>query len=278
MGTSKNDDIVKKILSIEDGYSVDTRLFCKYLRETDQVFCVDALSNWAGTLAKSGYAAATINRRISGIKSRLRYLFDEAGDDAFNVLARFSSEQSLKKVKGFKINSRAVDPSKVLSEADVKILLEKSSERLSLIIEFLYTTGCRVSEALGSLQNSITRHREFVTIRIIGKGSKERVVKITVGLYQRMDKTFKGKTFLFETELGGRYDRHHIEKQVRNVGFRYLGRRVTPHYFRHSFATHMIEKTGKIKGVSKYLGHGSTTVTMDMYNQEQLDFLEIPHI
>lgn len=270
--------IARRILNIDDNYSVDTRLYCQYCDETKQSIGVDSLTAWAETLAQRGYAAATVNRRIAAIRSRLRLLFSESGEESFNVLAKFSNEQELKRVKGMKINSKAVDPSKVLSTEDVSALIQSAPFRIGLIIEFLYVTGCRISEALGTRQSDVKRHRDNASVRIVGKGAKERIVRIPLKLFSRIKNEFRGRYFLFETETNRQYCRHFVEREVRKTGMSVLGRRVTPHYLRHSFATTTIERTGKIKGVSKYLGHASTTTTMDMYNQESLDFLEIPSL
>ncbi len=267
-----------RILGIADNYEIDTRLYCRYLRETDQEVGAESLKAWAGFLVGEGYAAATVNRRISAIRSRIRTLFEESGDEAFDVLALYSLERDLKRVHGMKINSKAVDPSKVLTADEVRAVIAKCSLRIGLIVEFLYTTGCRISEALGVRRKDVRRHRENVVIRIVGKGSKERVVRITVGLFSRITQTHHGKEFLFVNLSGEPYTRQYIERVVHEAGEAALGRRVTPHCLRHSFATETIERTGKIKGVSKYLGHSSTTTTMDMYNQEQLDFVEVPEL
>ncbi len=266
------------ILGIEDQYEIDTKLFCRFLDQQNLDINIDSLAEWVKHLAESGYAAATINRRVSAIKSRFRFLFEECGDEAFNVLARFCSEQSLKKVKGMKLNTRAVAPEKILTPEEVKILIDKGTSRMALVIEFLYTTGCRISELTGAMQCRVKRNREYVTVRIIGKGSKERPLSISIGLYRRIDREFQGNKFMFETVSGDPYNRHYLGREIRNLGYRCLGKRVTPHMFRHTFGTSEIKKTGQIKGVADYLGHGTVNVLLDMYTHEQLSFLDLPKI
>lgn len=272
------DEVIQKILNIEDNYKSDTKLYTEYLESNGLNVGIDSLKSWALYLRSSGKSASTINRRISAIKSRLRLLFQESGEQAFNVLDQFTIERDLNAVKRMKINTRAVDPSKVLSKDEVKTLINESSQRIGLMIEFFYLTGCRISEVLGVMKSDIQRTRNYVIVRIVGKGSKERHVRIPINLFNRIQSTFNGKVFLFETLQHERYDITYVERVVRENGWKYLGRRVTPHFFRHSFATHKIEETGKVKAVSRYLGHASTTVTQDMYNQEQLYWEELSQL
>ncbi len=273
-----DENTIKKILNIDDNYKTDSKLYVDYITRTSQCVGIDSLKAWALFLASSGKSASTINRRISAIKSRLRFLFQESGDQAFNVLDQFTKERELNAIKRMKINSKAVDPSKVLSKEEIKFLIEKSSDRVGYLIQFFYITGCRISEALGVKNTDLQRTKNYVIVRIVGKGSKERKVRIPITLLNNIQRTYSGLTYLFETVNNEKYDLTYIERVVRENGWKYLGRRVTPHFFRHSFATHMIEETGKVKGVSKHLGHVSTTVTQDMYNQEQLDWEELPKI
>ncbi len=273
-----NEAAIKRILSIDDDYSGDTRLFVNYLRSTDQDICVEALINWTSVLKEEGRAVATINRRASAIKNRIRLLFSESGEQAFNTFEWFKAETDLKKMKKQKINSKAVDPSKILSKEEIQTLVDESSERIGLFMQFLYTTGCRISEAINIRNSDIRKTKKYMIIRLMGKGDKERFVNISAKFYRRVSSSFNGNSYLFETRANTKYDRNYLGLMVRLNGQKILNRRVTPHFFRHSFATHMIADTGKIKAVSKYLGHHSTSLTMDMYNQEQFDFSEIPNI
>ncbi len=272
------DFILAEILSIDDNYKTDTKLYVDFLRKTEQSVSVQSLKNWIDELKASGKSVLTINRRVYAIKSRLRFLFGKSGDQSYDILKHFEVENDLKSMRKLKVNSKAVDPSKIISRDEIRILIEKSSERTGLIIEFLYTTGCRISESLGVRNSNIQRSRSYIIIRILGKGDKERMIKISIELHNRIKTVFKGQVYLFETVKHRKFSRQYIEREVRFSGRIHLNRRVTPHYFRHSFATHLIENTGKIKAVSKHLGHFSTSVTQDMYNQEQLDWEEIPKL
>ena len=116
---------------------------------------------------------------------------------------------------------------------------------------------------------------ETVRIRIMGKGRKERELLLPGTLYRSIRETFNGKTWLFETQTGQPYSRAYIGKQIATLGHRILGRRISPHQFRHGWATAMIRRTQKIEAVSRYLGHSSVQITLDTYTHQTLTETEL---
>ena len=77
-------------------------------------------------------------------------------------------------------------------------------------------------------------------------------------------------TPLFCTSTGKHYTRQYVTNQIKKIGKAILGKKISAHTLRHSFATHKIAETGKIKGVSRYLGHSTSATTLDMYVHEEL--------
>ena len=134
----------------------------------------------------------------------------------------------------------------------------------------LWVTGCRISEILGVKLAQCEQHGERVHIRIMGKGKKERYVWIPLVLYRRILATFGGTTYLFETSAGKPYSRSYVSNQIAKLGRAILGRRISAHTFRHSFATRKIRETGKIQAVSEYLGHSSVAITLSLYCHDEL--------
>jgi integrase/recombinase XerD len=107
-------------------------------------------------------------------------------------------------------------------------------------------------------------------MRVIGKGNKERKVDIEKTLFDEIRATFPGKTWLFQTRSGKPYRTNYVSYEIIKAGRRILGRRISAHSMRHSFATLTIREGASIKAVSEYLGHSSTAITMDMYVHESL--------
>ena len=83
--------------------------------------------------------------------------------------------------------------------------------------------------------------------------------------------TFHGETYLFQTQGGKPYRTTYVSYEITKAGRRILGRKISAHSMRHSFATLTIRDGASIKAVSKYLGHSSTAITMDMYVHESLE-------
>lgn len=138
-----------------------------------------------------------------------------------------------------------------------------------VIIELLFSTGARVSEIAGLTKNNINLDSGSVSIR--GKGDKERVIQIcnreTIDLLKHYYKLYKqsiekaGNYFLVN-RLGSKLSDQSIRAIVKRLaGTAGLNRHITPHMFRHSFATLLLEKDVDIKYIQSLLGHSSIMTT-----------------
>jgi len=261
-----------ELLAIQDSYTEDTKHFVRFLEGRGLAFDYAGLREYIVFLRNRGYAASTVNKRLSAAKSRLRLVFGR-DPEAMSMLDRFEMERALKEIKGVKLNTKGVDADKVLSLAEVRKLLDpdKVPERWRLIIEFLACTGTRVSEMAGIRLAHIERALGHARIRIVGKGSKERFLKVKQDLIERVKGHFEGGTYLFETRGGQPYNRTTISNGIAKLGRSLLRRKISAHTLRHTFATLQVQKTRKIKALSLYLGHSTTSITQDMYVHEELD-------
>lgn len=167
-------------------------------------------------------------------------------------------------------NARAVTGDKILTPAEIERLILKSPERTALIIRFLSVTGTRISEALGIQYERCKAKGDHIEITVLGKGRKERKVRVSGDLFDRIVATFLGSRFLFESKSLRPLDARNVAKEITRLGLKHLHRHVTPHMLRHSFAKKKIAETGKIQAVSEYLGHSSTAITLDLYVHETL--------
>ena len=121
----------------------------------------------------------------------------------------------------------------------------------------------------------VKENDDAVEISVVGKGQKGRTVYLAKADLLRMQQTFKGKKYLFETIHGNRYDQVNVTKKIGKLSESILGKHISAHTLRHSFATNMIRKTRKIQATSEYLGHSSTAITLDMYTHETLSLDEL---
>lgn len=266
------------ITSIDDDYADDAEKFVNFLRDNGYGISFEGLKAYAEYLDSEidgkRLSANTYNKRLIGAKSRLRFLFKHS-PESFDVLKRYQFEEALKELKVKKINSSAVGDDDILTPEEVeKLITESDDTTVRLMIEFLYATGVRITEMLNILLSDIKRSNGKYTINIRGKGNKERAVFAGKELVDRIKRHFKGTTYLFEHH-GKSYNRISITNRIKAQGKIVLSKSISAHTLRHSFATHMLQKTNNLKGVSKYLGHSSTSTTADLYVHSELSWEDL---
>lgn len=205
-------------------------------------------------------------RSQARLLSSLRSFFD------WLVLEGILKDNPCDRVDGPKIGRYLPD---VLSEEEVAAMIDGFSDdtwqqvRDRAILEMLYGCGLRVSEAVSMTISSLYLDKGFV--RIIGKGNKERLVPIgdmaaeAVGDYllvRPLPAESKYSDVLFLNRFGKSLSRvsmfNMVKNQARAVG---ITKEISPHTFRHSFATHLIEHGADLRMVQEMLGHESISTT-----------------
>lgn len=225
-----------------------------------------------GSMGMSPYSQA---RMLSGIKSFFRYLLFE------NLIESDPTELVDAPSVGRKLPDTLNFPEieKILASFDLSTY---SGARGRAMLEILYSSGLRVSELCGLKINDI--HAEAGFLKVFGKGSKERLVPIgrdalrylTIYLkdwrvHTKVRDGFANHVFL--NQRGGGISRVSVFKvtkeAVKEAG---LTKKVSPHTFRHSFATHLIEGGADLRAVQEMLGHESITTT-EIYTHLDMDYL-----
>lgn len=213
-------------------------------------------------LQKRGLKPSSVNRHLSAIRSYYKYEIIKGlrDDNPLNQIKSLKKESNLPNYLFFK------DLEKIFSKGDNDFF----HVRDLLIFKTLYSTGCRVSElvriSVKQVANGETR------VKVTGKGDKDRFVYFTpdvVSLIKeylplREEKTGResGIEALFLDYMGeplttrGVY--YLIEKRIRTIG---LDKKVSPHTFRHTFATHLLNEGADIRIVQELLGHKSISTT-----------------
>ncbi|MBN2352502.1 MAG: tyrosine-type recombinase/integrase [Spirochaetales bacterium] len=262
---------------LKDNYAFARRDFIRYTG--GRPLTIETVKDYFRELNESTMAASTIRVKRAGVKAALRRL---AAAESFESWAKL--ERALDRLdrepetKAPKINQAGVDEDRIISEKEYHELVAGArSERQRLFIRFLYGTGARVSEALGVLKKDVRRSGNWYKIKIVGKGRKERILIVPVELVEdiRAVCTVEESQYLFHTTTGRAYSRCYVSGQIKKLGRDILGKRISAHTMRHSFATRQIRRTNKIKGVSTYLGHSSSSITLDMYCHETLTRKEL---
>lgn len=234
----------------------------------DDVQGVD-LDAYVGHLREHGLAPSSVKRALVAVRS----------------LHRFRAEEGLATADpGAEVETPRVPAGlpKALTEAEVARLLEQVvgdepvARRDRALLELLYGTGARISEVCGLSLGDVDL--DGSTVRLFGKGSKERVVPL--GRYARtaliawLDEGGRGAMVperwarrsdadaVLLNQRGGRLSRQGAWSVVRRHGDAAgLGDRLTPHVLRHSCATHMLDHGADIRAVQELLGHASISTT-----------------
>jgi integrase/recombinase XerD len=233
------------------------------------------LRQFVNTLADLEISEFTQARIISGIKAFYRFLMyeDRITDDPAQLLESPKLGRKLPETLSYH------EISAILESID---LSTPEGHRNRAMLEVLYSSGLRVSELIDLNLGNI--YRDIGFLRVVGKGNKERLVPIGqdalkfVNLYMehyRVNVTpAKGhEQFVFLNKRGKKLSRVMlfiiIKNQVSAIG---LDKNVSPHTFRHSFATHLIEGGADLRAVQEMLGHESITTT-EVYTHLDRDYL-----
>lgn len=216
---------------------------------------------------------ATISIYKAALKKLIKYQIKDLTKKAI-IDAAFSEIKITKPDK-------SITKEKIVSRYTINKMMKLSNEKNKLIIHTLYATGLRVSELINikkkDCKEKIEDQIKYISISIIGKGNKERKIKLKLELYQKILKIFNSNIYLFETRNNKAFTRQAIYRIVNTAGLKALGtRQVHPHTLRHSFATELLVKNNKsLKAVSKYLGHSTTAITSDFYIHDELSIKDI---
>ncbi len=156
-----------------------------------------------------------------------------------------------------------------LTQDEMKELINTAKdERDNLMVKMLYATGVRVSELVNIRRQDIDFERG--TIKVLGKGAKERIVLIPDVMRPRVEsycERLKGEKLF---DLTPRMIQIEIKKLAGLAG---INKKVTPHKLRHSFATHMLQNGGNVVAIQKLLGHTSLNTTQ-IYTHYSVDELK----
>lgn len=260
-------------LSVEKGlskntiesYSIDLKKFQDFLSLKNKNFASFTRADvvdFIETLRNKGYSISSTCRFISSIKSLCKYLIIE------NVIKEDPSE-NLQTPKRWERLPKSLSVSEVRSFLELDTPIDKPTMvRDSVMLELLYSSGLRVSELVSLKVEDINLEAGF--IRVLGKGSKERVVPVNIRAIGRLrgylnkarQEILKKRqsSYLFVTGRGRSLTRQRFWQTIKALG-RKKGIDLSPHTLRHSFATHLLEGGADLRSVQKMLGHSDISTT-----------------
>jgi integrase/recombinase XerD len=265
--------LLEELEGIRDTYRSDVRQFIRFIKER-KLFIVEGLDQYVKWLDEEHdekrYSPATINRKIAAAKSRVRHAFKRSAF-ADDLRKKYRLEDILKAVKLRRIEHLGVPSGKVLSVEEAREFVAGTKDAtVRLMANFLVSTGVRVSEMLGiRISDLKAAKKSFVEIRIVGKGSKERVIHVKKEFLDRIRKHFQGTTWLFEHN-GKPYSRVSVTNRLKHESLKSIGKEVSAQQLRHTWAVIQIKRGKDVKAVAAGLGHADPGLTMRMYADSKM--------
>ncbi|MFM9008218.1 MAG: site-specific tyrosine recombinase XerD [Bacteroidota bacterium] len=235
----------------------------------------EQLQGFIRWVSELGMTARTQARVLSGIKAFYKYLLMEnlISDDPTSLI---EGPRTGHKLPDF---FSVEDLNQLLAAID---LSKPDGVRNRAMLETLYSCGLRVSELTGLLISQTYMDSGFV--KVTGKGDKERIVPIgssalkQIGIYTEAVRSHlniqKGhEDYLFLNLRGRRISRISVFNAIKQLAMQSgIRTSISPHTFRHSFATHLVEGGADLRAVQEMLGHSSITTT-EIYTHLDRDYL-----
>lgn len=254
-------------LNTLEAYSRDLNRYSEFMETTGitnvKNITSDNILSYLGALRKSGLTPNSVNRALAALRGFYKYLIRES----------IIEENPIANIELAKVWMRLPD---TLSKDEINHLLDEPNPKTPLgirdkaMLELMYATGIRVSELISLTVNSINWQVGYLVV--VGKGSKERIVPIGKSaidclnryLQQGRQKLMKGKVspVLFVNRSGHGLTRQGFWKIVKKYATKSgLLKKIHPHTFRHSFATHLLEGGADLRSVQVMLGHSDIATT-----------------
>jgi integrase/recombinase XerD len=265
-----------------EGYRRDLERYAAYLAESgvEEPEAIDAarLAGFAESEGRARLSARTVARRYSALRMFHRFLVQE------KILSKDPTAALLSPRLPLRLPH-------ALSVEDVRRLLGtvRGTEPLDLrdraLLEFLYATGMRVSEAAAFPLRALSRKEGYA--RCLGKGGKERVVPVGARAVAAVDAYVKDgrpvllrgrrSEILFLNHRGGALSRMGVWKILKKRALEAgIEAKLSPHTLRHSFATHLLEGGAGLRDVQEMLGHSDVSTTQ-IYTAVDRTYLKEVH-
>lgn len=221
----------------------------------------DDIKKYLNYLYDKSYNKNTISRKLSGVRSFYNYLYNH---DVIKT-NYFTDVHNPKKIRSLPHYLKTSEIDKVLDNTNEVTLY---GERNKLIVELLYVTGLRVSELVNIKLKDIDKYNK--SIKILGKGSKERIVyyedncsellnKYLNNTRRELDKS--NSEYLLLNKFGNKLSTRMIRNILNNLTIGTSIEQIYPHMIRHTFATTMLNNGADLMTVKELLGHESINTT-----------------
>jgi integrase/recombinase XerD len=263
-----------------EAYGNDLEKLTQFLQYKELKYSPDQLNlkilqDYIRWIAGMGMSDRSQARIISGIKSFYKYCLQEeiTKSDPTELLSSPKLKKSLPDTLSFE------EIEKIIGAIDLSKI---EGVRNKALLETLYSCGLRVSEVVGLKRSNL--YLDIGFIRVVGKGDKERLIPIGSEAIKHIDIYLheirvhlpqqKGcEDILFLNRRGGKLSRVMVFYIIKELAAKAnIQKNISPHTFRHSFATHLVEGGADLRAVQEMLGHESITTT-EIYTHLDRNFL-----
>jgi integrase/recombinase XerC len=264
-------------------YSNDLKQISSYFNKVYKIELIEDINkqiirSYIAYLSGEKYDPKSINRKISTLKSFFQYL-NKKSLYGTNPTATINTLKVAKKLP------QVVDKQKLNKLFDT--IIEKNSQDYNEVLSdcllfFFYHTGCRLSEVLQLKETNIDFGNN--TIKVLGKGNKERIIPMTQELKDTLHKfnLIKQKNnvqgeFVFIFQTGKKIYSKWVYNTIKeNIGKISTQQKKSPHILRHSFATHILDEGADLNAIKELLGHANLNATQ-IYTHNSIEKLKNIH-
>jgi integrase/recombinase XerD len=270
-------------------YQTDLRQFSLFGNEEKLVMSKEVIRQYILHLHAT-YKKKTVKRKIASLKAFYTYLEQEEiieDSPMRKIRTEFREEKVLPRSIPYSVVQSLLGSMYAKKSTEGTISKRKLLNRDIAVVEVLFSTGIRISELCNLKQKTIDIEQGILCIK--GKGSKERYLQIGTEEVLKQLKEYKRhwEKELEESEFFflNRYGKQYSEQSARRMIQQYtreamIEMHITPHMFRHAFATLLLEEEVDIRFIQKMLGHASITTTQiyaEVALKKQMEILKMKH-
>ena len=261
-------------------YETDLQAFSLFLETQYEETAIKEIKpafirTWLASLKELGNTSKTINRKISALKTFFKYQIRN-GFLENSPMQVISSPKNAKRLPQF-VDKKDIDT--LFNYVEFSDDWQGATERL--ILQIFYNAGIRQAELIGLMQSQVDIHNS--TIKVLGKGNKERIIPISTRLRTDIVKYIEFKKLQFpQNEISSlllnKKGKKLTPRYVYDVVKKYLSMVTTiekksPHILRHSFATHLTNNGADINAIKELMGHSSLAATQ-IYTHNSIEKLK----
>ncbi|WP_350344942.1 tyrosine recombinase XerC [Proteinivorax tanatarense] len=247
-------------------YESDLRSYCEFVfKDSNNITLLEnhlIIRKYLAVLQKNGYSRRSISRKLSAIRSFYKFLHKHEIIEK-NPVSRIYTPKQEKKLPSF-LAIEAIES--LIESPDISTFL---GLRDRAMMETLYSSGIRVAELVSINTDDLQLGRGL--IKVIGKGRRERICPIGEQAKKYLhnyliERKKVVKSNHLKTVFLNRYGQPITDRSVRRIIDKYVKKEaikmgVSPHTFRHSFATHLLDRGADLREVQELLGHINVTTT-----------------